>query len=78
MNYLSLMLLLGVTLIVGDALGEAYAPISGNTTAALSARCATLEARYAAIEERCHKLETDFSTLAKRFGIDVSTLDAGK
>lgn len=75
MNYLGLLLLLGATLIVGDALGEAYAPISGNTTAALAARCVDLETRMAAAEKRCKKLENDFSAFAARFGITTS--DAG-
>lgn len=74
MNYLSLMLLLGVTLVVGDALGEAYAPISGNTTAALSARCIELESKFAAMDARCRKLESDFKAIAVRFGI---TTDGG-
>lgn len=74
MNYLSLMLLLGVTLVVGDALGEAYAPISGNTTAALSSRCATLESQFAKLDARCRHLEADFDAIAARFGI---TVDAG-
>lgn len=75
MNYLGLLLLLGATLIVGDALGEAYAPISGNTTAALAARCIDLEKRMAEAESRCLKLERNFSAIAKHFGITVT--DAG-
>lgn len=54
---LSISLLLTVFFGFGVVVGDAYAPISGLTSAALEKRCALLELKLDAIEARCDKLE---------------------
>ena len=56
MHWLYTMLLLAVTFFLGLVIGESWAPISGITTQALAARCASLEARAEALGLRYEKL----------------------
>jgi hypothetical protein len=56
MNNVYLALLLFTTFMLGVLLGEGWAPISGLTPQALSARCASLEARAESLALRYEKL----------------------
>lgn len=65
-NNLFLFVLLSITFGFGLVVGDAWTPISGASTHAISVRCAALEARVAELEARCAKLEASFGSASTR------------
>ncbi len=51
------MVLVTVSVVLGVVIGETYAPISGNTVAALSARTAVIEARLESLALKYEELK---------------------
>jgi hypothetical protein len=68
MNAFTTIIVLTITFAFGAVVGETWAPLSGLTTQALAARCASLEARVIAIEGRYEELKSE---------VDACVRDAG-
>ena len=66
MNHVFLFVLLTITFGFGLVVGDAWTPLSGASTHALSERCAALEARVAELEARYAKLEASFGAASTR------------
>jgi len=68
MNAFTTVVVLAITFAFGAVVGEAWAPFSGLTTQALATRCASLEARVIAIEDKYEALKLEVDTCVQDAG----------